>query len=409
MAGQFGGSRIGGVALSANGMTPQPFTSIPTGPLGALQLLITFGLISSGSSFALVVDTGGSAAAEGTDDLDLLLGAIFGKHSLFADTATMQGNEVFSRWRTFLGSVNVRDFVGNLLTGSTVPASNASAKTFQVIVQFPWDLRDQFVDGAMFHQGSTRISQGRFEFNVGTTLTPTVVLANGTAVVSGLSVQTFPKACGGTENDIAPTWQMTSPTGIQTVYAFDATQRLFVALQSLPSSVGLTLPIDIGPYERTPAGQFAAYYQAEQLVYGGFDITQRCTPLLYVGRTRRFQDFLANLGDQLSIDAASTNLSTLSLIDVKMLPTSPSTVQQVGQVIGAGGAVSSATIAPPSGQAVPAALGSLAPTRIIPGRVNSKTATVSGNPGQLAANHANRIAKSGQLAQVMKVFKRTGS
>lgn len=409
MAGQFGGGRIGGVALTAGGMTPQPFTALTRGPIGSLQLLVTFTLISTGSTFVLVVDTGSSAASEGTDDLDIIMNAIYTKLSLYADSQTLQGNEGMPRWRTWLGVANIRDFIGNLLNGSSVPASGGTAKTFQLIIQFPYSLRDYFADGDVWHQGSTRLRDGRFEHTIGSSLTPNVVLANGTATVGGLSIQVFPKACGGTENDVAPTWQLTSPTGVQTVYDLDSTQRCFLAFQQTAGTVGLTLPIDVGPYDRTPAGQFQAYYQAENLVYSGFDATQRCLPLLFIGRTRTFQDFLANLGEVVHIDAASTNLSTLSLIDVKVLPVSPSGAQNVAQVVGAGGPISAATIGPPSGQAVPTALAHLAPTRYVPGQSGAKNATTLAHPAAAAGAQSNKVARAGHLANVLKVFKRSGT
>lgn len=402
---QFGGGRLGGVALSAGGLVEQNFLNMPVGPIALLYLIFAFSLKSSGSSFTLVIDTGSSAAAEGTDDMDLLLNALMTTLTIYADPQSLQGAMSLPQWRTVLGLFNIRDFDGSLTNGSTVPSSGSSATAFTVAVPIPYDLSNYFFDGSVFHQGSTRLSLGEFDYTSGASLTPSVVCANGTAVVSAYSISVFAQAGRGTEHDVGAVWQVKRLLNLPTVYDFDVGERLGM-LMTTPASTNGASAVNVGPYELWTPAQFQAQYQSEQLWQGsGFDITARCTPILWIARNRRLQDFLSSLGESIRVDVVS-GLSALSVYDIKALPASPDLVQQVSTKVGAGGPVSTATLSPPSGQNVPSAIQPLANQRILPGQINATNVTTHSGPTGAASAQATNVAQAGALAQTLNLFKR---
>lgn len=402
---QFGGGRLGGVALQAGGLVEQNFLNMPPGPVGVLYLIFSMSLKSSGSSFTAVVDTGSSAAAEGTDDLDLLLNTLMTNLTIYADPDSLQGSLTLPQWRTVLGLFNIRDFDGSFTNGFTVPASGGSATAITIAVPIPYSLKNYFADGDAFHQGSNRLRLGEFDYTSGSSLTPSVVLANGTAVVSGYSISVFVQAGGGDENDVGAVWQVKRLLNLPTVYDFDQGERLGM-MSTTPAATWAASAVNIGPYELWSPAQFQAQYQADQLYQGsGFDITARCTPILWIARTRRFQDFLASIGSATRIDAVS-GVSSVSVYDVKAMSPTPNLMQTLAQRVGSGGAVSSATIAPPSGTAVPAVLAGLSQTRLIPGRIAAQNVKTYSNPATVGAVHAQGIQKQGALAQTLKLFKR---
>lgn len=402
---QFGGGLLGGVALAAGTMTPQPFTALPVGPVAALLCLISFTLISTGGGFALVVDTGGASAAEGTDDMDIFLTNMFSNVQLYADPDTSQANFDLVKLRTILGYFNVKDYGGSFVNGATVPAAGGGAKAFNIAIQIPYALKNLMPhDGAMFHQGSTRLKTGRLEITSGASLTPNLVFAGGTATVGGMKWETMPLAGSGTENDVAPIWQVTRPGNTLTVYDFDPGDYLFIASQSLAAAIG-DKPIIIGPYENLRPSMFVNQFQDEQLTYGGFDVTNRCTPLMWVNRHRRFEDMMATVGEVVHVDFTQTSIAQPSWITAKLLPVSPKLSQAIAQTVGAGGTVSAAPIAPPSRGPIPSVLAHLSPQRIVPGSVAAAGAT-SHSPASLASAQGAKLARASAQHALLKGFKR---
>jgi hypothetical protein len=402
---QFGGGRLGGVALQAGGLVEQNFVNMPVGPIDILYLILSFSLISTAAAFTAVVDTGSSAAAEGTDDMDLLLNALMTTLTIYADPQSLQGALSLPQWRTVLGLFNIRDFDGSFINGSAIPISTGTAAKFTVAIPIPYNLKNYFHDGGTFHQGSDRMKLGEFDYQSGASLTPTVVLANGSAVVSAYSQAVFAQAGNGTEHDVGPVFQVKRLLNLPTVYDFDAGERLGM-LMTTPASTNAATAINVGPYELWSPAQFQAQYQADQLYQGaGFDITARATPIIWIQRTRRFQDFLATLGESIRVDIVS-GLSALSVYDIKVLTAGAPLIQQLSQSIGAGGAVSVATLSPPSGQNVPPAISTLANQRILPGSINAANVTVQASPAAAAGAQATKVAQAGALANTLKLFKR---
>lgn len=403
--GQYGGGKLGGVALQAGGMVPLPFTAMPSGPIAALLLILTFSLVSSGAGFNLTVDTGSSAASEGTDDTDILINSLLPNLQLYSDPATSQANFGTQAWRTWLGFANVHDFEGTFANGVAIPATGNSAKALSIAMVIPYSMHNSIFDGEAFHQGSTRLKTGRLEFTAGASLTPSPVLVNGTAVVSNFAVNVFPIAGAGTENDVGALWSVTRPANTQTIYDLDPADYVFVALQSLLASIGSGKPILIGPFENWSPDAFIAKYQADQLTAGGYDITARCTPLLTMDRHRRFGDMVATSGQVIHADLSNTSLTSGSWIFGKLISPSPALLQDLAQKVGAGGAVSIAPIRPPSGLAVPQLLGHIAPQRLVPGAVSAAGIT-TGSPAKVGQTQGAKIQGANYLAQVAKNFGR---
>ena len=102
---QFGGGNMGGVALVAGNDATKDFRNVHKGPVEYFLIAISFALLSTSTAFALVIDTEGSAAAEGVDDLDLILNSVFARltmlwdptHMAFALAPELRGTEMMRR------------------------------------------------------------------------------------------------------------------------------------------------------------------------------------------------------------------------------------------------------------------------------------------------------------------------
>lgn len=406
---QFGGGRLGGVPLVAGGMVPQDFRALPRGPIAALFLTISFSLISSAAAFNLAVSTGASAAAEGADDMDIILDALFTSLTWYADEDHQVGSLKPSQWRTILGALNVRDFEGTMADAASVPISTGTPKAFKVTMTLPVSLQRYFKDGSIFMNGSRRLSTGRMEYNAGATLTPSVVLAHGTAAVSAVGVSITPETGAGTEDDVGLLWRVKRNANLPTVYAFDDQLRILIA-DVTPAASNAVTNYKIGDYEMWAPSDFQAKYQGERLITSGFDSTARCTPLAWLDKDTTLLDFNAHLGKQIHLDAVS-GVSSLALYDVVAIPAPATTIQKVSQRVGSGGSVSLEHITPPSlppFTKIPSALGPLLPVRITPGNsgVVGPGASKAGSPADAAAATAQKQIASARATSVYKLFGR---
>lgn len=392
---QFGGGNMGGVNLVASNDATQDFRNTPKGPIDYFLLTIGFSLLSTGAAFALVVDTEGSAAAEGVDDLDLILNAVFLRLTMLWDP----GHQAFAltpaQLRTILGLFNQRDFLGTMDNADQVPVSTGSATAFSIVLKIPVALIDYFDDGNIFRNGSTRLSTGSMIYSCKSSLTPNVVLANGTAAVSGMSVSMAGFNGAGSEHDVGMTWTVKRPANLPTQYAMAEGIRLAV-LDSNPVDTSAVTNWVVAGYAQllTPA-QLGARYQGNRLRAGGFDITKRATPLLYVERERQFHDWLGHKGRDLEINAVS-GVSSLTVYDVLAISPPPAVVADVSREAGKGGPVTivrptPATIQP--GTPIPPALQDLVPFRIQPGRL-SDGGTGQAQKTQGPADVASEVVKN---------------
>lgn len=400
---QFGGGRMGGVPLNAGGEVQQPFTNIPQGPISRILLKVAFSLLSTAAAFAMVVNTTASAAAEGVDDLDLLLNAMFTSLRLFWDPNSIAGTLTPAQWRTVLGLFNQRDFTGTVVNGVSVPISSGSAKALYVTLTFPVTLDMYFDDGAIFANGSARLKTGAMAYTSGASLTPTVVLANGSAVVSGLSIDLKTESGAGTSGDIGHLWRVQRRLNLSNVYTFEERVMRLALLDILPAATNPGGPTNVGPYELWTPDVFATRYQGERLNAGGYDVTARCTPYLWVEKSRKFLDFAATSGDELRIDITS-GVSSVGVYDIQAIPPDSSQVQAVATHVGGGGETHVTHPAPaslPPGYPIPAALAHLLPIRV---QAGSAPTTAGG----AATNHAtaqgvaNAAAKRQAVGQAAK-------
>lgn len=404
---QYGGGRMGGVALPASGTVTQNFSNIPKGPVSRLFLTLTLSLISTAAAFAAVVSTAGSAAAEGVDDLDLLLNAIFNFFTLYWEAGNQCGSLTPAQWRTVLGLFNQSDFSGGFLNGTSIPVSTGSAKQVNIVLPIPVSLENYFEDGGIFANGSNRLETGQLDYNI-KALTPTVVMANGSAVVSGLSVSLLAESGAGTENDIGHTWKVNRQANLSTVYQFGPGMRIAL-LDAAPAPSNACTAYNVEDFQLWTPTAFQTKYQQERLNFGGYDVTQRCTPLLWIGRNRKFTDFVAQLGVAPKVDAVS-GVSSLTVYDIVSVPPAPAAIERVSTKAGGGGQVTITHPTPrslPPGTPIPAELAPLLPVRVMPGTPAGGANTgVAATPAGAAAAQTKKQLNSSRLTFFGRAFGR---
>jgi hypothetical protein len=373
-----------------------------------MYLTVAMSLKSSGSAFTGVVDTGESAASEGTDDLDLLLNALLTSIAFYPEAETLAGTLTPAQWRTVLGFMNGRDFDGTLKNSFSVPSSVSSAAAYKVIIPFPVSLEQLFEDGNIFSNGSQRLMTGRFEYQVGASLTPSVVLANGTAAVSAFSLALTAETGAGTEADVGNLWKVVRSLNLPTVWQFSDQIRVGL-LDTNPVATNPVTTYNITNYDMWGPSDFGGKYQAERLNPTGYDVTARCTPVQWIEPKRTIQDFAAYIGQVTKVDATSGS-SSLSFYDIVVLPTSALAVQRVSQQVGAGGSVDTSHPSPkslPPGSAVPGALQSFLPVRIAPAGTASGggSVTTHSNAQSAGASALAKQANTARTGQAIKIFR----
>lgn len=404
---QYGGGRMGGVALAAGGTVVQNFLNMPVGPVEALILTISVALKSSAAAFAAVVSTSGSASAEGIDDMDLILNALFTLLTMNVDPSTPVGTLTPAQWRTILGLLNQRDIYSTFTNGVSVPISSGSATTFKFMVRLPISLQQYFVDGGIFRNGSQRMKAGDIQYTMASSLTPTVVCANGSAVVqAGMSVAIEPEFGAGSEADIGMTWNVKRLSSLPTSYDLGEGMRLAILDTTAVASSAVS-SFQVGNYNLWQPSSFGAKYAAERLAAGGYDITARCTPLVWIEPNRKFMEFLAMLGAANKIDAVS-GVSSLTVYDVRAIGAAPDQVARVATQVGGGGPTTQAAPTPaslPPGTAIPAALQGFLPTRILPGSIGSGSQLrAAATPNQAAEQVVRRDLQTKKASGFLAMF-----
>jgi len=403
MSRQLGGQSLGSFALAAGGQIVLPFYPMPDGHVDVMYLTIGFSAKSSAAAFAAVVSTGTSAASEGTDDLDLILNALFPGHSMYYDASTdMFVNHSSAQARTLLGLTQVRDFAGNFTNGVSIPISSGSATAFNVVIAIPISLRRMFAHGKIFGQGSARLKTGRYQLLVGASLSPSVVLANGTAAISAVTATMYVKNGIGTPGDIGPTLNCTRVLSQPTVPLLDSQIRLAL-LDILPAGTNATTAYNINDLLLVTPAVLQAEYQDNQFVLGNaFDVTARCTPLLWTPYDRNLLDFTA-VTQQKNFVQATSGVTSISYYDITMRPTTSAVATHVATQIGGGGSVALSHPSPlPPGTQIPSGLAALFPTRISSGAQAPAGSTKAAAP-TAAGNAAN--AKTSAMQRVQSLLK----
>lgn len=404
MTGQFGGNKIGGPSLANSTMVPQDFRSFPSGSVRDVFITINMSVRNNANATTqLSISTGSSAASEGTDDLDLIANAVFTNLTMLWDTETQAFSLTPAQLRTVLGLFNIRDFTGaifGLTAANSVPASASSAKATSLVIDVPVSLKKYFEDGDIYKNGSLRLADGQLQYTGGANITGTtaVVCANATINVTAVSLNVYILLGAGSEGDVGHVWKVERKASVQTVYKFDP--RLRIALLDVsPAASNAVSSYNVGPYGLIDPTTLAAKYQMDKLpANSGFDITFRCTPLLYLDNNRKFADLAAMLGSITGIEAVS-GVTSLTLYDITDIPPTPQAVASVSQIVGAGGGVSVSYPTPsslPPGTAVSGALQSHLPQRIQPGSAGGVMVPNAASAGLRQANGLQKTHAFGQ-------------
>jgi hypothetical protein len=408
-SGQFGGGKVGGVSLAAATMVPQDFRAMPH--VCVRDLLLTVNLSVKNAAAAttnLVISTGASAASEGTDDLDLILNAIFTNLTMFWDEDTMAFSLSPAQLRTVLGLFNQRDFAGSvqaLTVANSVPATGSSAKAVTVVINIPVSLKKYFEDGDIFKNGSRRLSGGSIQYTCGSSLTPSVVCANATIAVSGVSVNLYALAGSGTEDDVGNLWKIERKASLPTIYEFDGRPRLAMLDVTVAGS-NVVSAYNIGPFGLVDPTTLQGKFQIESLPQGGFDITNRCTPLITMDRWRKFLDFQAMMHAVTKIEAVS-GVSSLTLYDVTAIVPSEQAVANVAQRAASGGPVQIEHPTPsslPPGTSIPASVAHALPVRVRPAGSphGGGSLHVAANPQAAAARVTANKGVAARIGNVLR-------
>lgn len=399
--GQFGGGIMGGVSLQAGSDNIQNFRNMRPGPVSALLIKLGFSIKSTAAAFALVIDSGSSAAGEGVDDLDLLSNAMYAAFTLLWDQFTQAFNLTPAQVRTILGFLNLRDLLSTLVNGTSCPVSSGAVLAASITLWVPVQLGALIADGNMFSNGSARLSLGQMNYKTGSSLGPTVVLANGSAVVSAMTTDIKPQSGAGDEGDVGPVWQASNPSGIQTVYNFPAGHPYLAVLDRSPAATNAASGISIGEFENLDPTYFAQLYEQLRIqASSGYDVTARCTPYLWPTPNSKFEDMVARFGQGAPRIQIASGVTDFDAYVIQVLSPDQSVVGAVSQVITAGGPVAQTPITPQTrapGAAVHAGHASFLPVRIQPAAFAGGAAMKSLSPTAAAS----QAGAAGQKRQTL--------
>ena len=365
-----GGARLQAPALVAGSMAQVNLRDMDPGYVDCFYVHLGYGLLSTGAAFNASVSSG---AAEGADDLDKLLNAFFSSTSLYWESGNVAWNGLTpAQLRTALILFNRKDLLGTFINGVSVPISSGAATTFRTTLRIPVSLAAYFTAGDVFGSGTDRMVDGRFEFNVGPSLTPTVVLANGSAVVSGLQLTMEVQYSDGDRSDTGPTWRIRRPANLKaTGEKFPAATRIGLFDMTANAATHVTAYSFLG-YRNTSVAAMFSRFQSERLNDGGgYDLTARGIPLIFAGKDSQLVDF-SNVAEAEWTWDVITSDSALTVMEIWSVGADSATASAVATKVagGAGAPVTVNTIrsngqAP--GQALPSTLAGMVKTRATPG------------------------------------------
>ena len=370
-------------------------TDMPRGlPISRIIQRISFNLISTGGAFSLAVDTAGSAAAEGTDDLDVLLNALFALWYFEWSAGNPVGSAMTpAQWRTIFGCLNRRDFEGSFTNGASVPISSGSAKSFYVDIAFPVSLAFMFRGGGLTTRGTDSMRSATWQYTAGASVTPSVVLTNGTAAVSGLVISQVLFGGNGLGSDVGASWNITRRS-IDLPYNFPQALRLAM-IDTTPESSYNGAAISIWDYVNAAAKDFTTAFQQDILgVAGGaYDFSARGLPYYVLGPDDGLEALAARYGQPTTLQVASGFTSTTVYDLILQEPHAP-TVAHVGQQVSPGANVAISRVLPNNSGPIPPELEHFLPVRVQPAAAAGLSATIHVNP-QTAAS---AVAKTNTIA-----------
>jgi len=404
---QFGGGPIGTVNLAAGGENPLSFLNMPDGPMTGFDLSLGVTIKSTGSSFAAVVDTGSSMAAEGVDDIDLLTAAVYSKLNYFWDDTETAFNMGPASIRTVLAFFELRDIISTLLNGGTIPASGSGAATFTFDFYVPVQLNHLIRDGNLFANGSERLKNGTLFLNTNNSITPNVVLANGTAAISANIVRAVARGGTGDAGDVGNVWTALRTLGLPTTYNFTLDRPRLALLDVEPVASNDASGISIGPYEPLNPSDFGNVFTGVKLAAFGnaANILARVTPYIYPDPGSTVDDMVARLLQGKPRMQIASGVSSFGVYDIQVIEPDAATHQQVATQVGGGGAVDTAPVKPhsvPVGTKVPAQIATFLPRRIAPPGQLGSVATKVASAGQAGTNAAKRTSNNQTLLSLAK-------
>lgn len=367
---EFGGGPIGSVNLAAGGENPLSFRDMPEGPCSAVQLSIGLSIVSTAGAFSAVFDTGSSFAGEGVDDVDLLTNAVYSKLNWFIDKHETPFNLSPAQLRTTLAVLELRDIISTLLNGASIPATGQPVKVVLFTLRIPVQLNHMVEDGNLFANGSERMKTGTLFAVTNSSITPTVVLANGSAVVSANIFRAIADGGVGDKGDVGMTWSMLRQLGLPTVHNFELDRpRLFLA-DVLPVASNPASAISIGDYESLNPSDFAGMFVAQRLqaMGGAADLTGRITPYIWPSPHSRVDDIIARLLKGPPRLVVAAGITSIGVYDLQVIGASESAQAGVATNVGGGGDVTVQNLKPqslPNGARVPAGVARFLPKRIV--------------------------------------------
>ena len=390
-----GTSRLAGPALQAGAVSQVQLRDLDPGYVDCLRIHVAFGLVdhaNPGAPFALAVSNG---AAEGVDDCDLLLNGLFTNLSLYWESGNVAFNGLTpAQLRTWLIAANRRDIEGTLTNARQVPAHAGPALAIRATLTIPVSLRQYFDDGDVTGRGSHSLESGRIEFLSTASLTPAIVLTNGTADVSGLSVTIGVQYGDGDASDCGATWRVRRILGLKAQSErFVAATRIFMA-DVLTSATNTATAYSFLGFRNASPADLGSRFQSDRLQDGGgYDLTTRCTPLLFPSKKTQIADF-ANVASASFVWDVITPAATIGVYEAWLVDRDPSVAAAVAATIGKGGSVSHQAIYPrsiPTGGTIPGHLANIVKIRMAQGR---GAGALSSSPVALATAVANTNAKA---------------
>lgn len=408
---QRGQVNLGGVGLSAGVPNVKTFLdSMPKGiPVGRIAQRFAFTLISTAAAFNLAVDSQGSAAAEGVDDTDILLNALFSQWYYEWSAGKPVGSSMTpAQWRTIFGAISRRDFEGSFANGISVTATGGTPRALYIDVLFPVSMATMFQGGGMTTRGSDAMRTASWQYSAGSSLTPTVVLTNGSAIVGGLSISLVLYGGLGTGGDVGPTWQITRRNSLPLPYDFPEANRLAL-LDTTPGSSYSGAAISFWDYVNAAPADFTTRFQSDILGVSGavYDISARVLPYYIIKPDDSVNILSTRYGKPTRLEVASGITST-SVYDLTLEEPHAATVATVGQTVGGGGAVATTRVQPHGlDEGLAETLMHLAPIRIAPAAAASKGSNVHANAQSAASGVADSNAKAaGVKASIGSLFGR---
>jgi hypothetical protein len=391
-----GNSRLAGPALVAGNASEVDLRDVDPGYIDCFRVRMNFTLcdtVNPGAGFAAVVLNG---AAEGVDDTDRLLNAMYQNLSLYWESGNVAYNGLTpAQLRSMLIAMNRRDLEGNFVNGSLIPVHAAPA-AFSITLSVPVSLRQFFDDGDVFGSGSHRMESGRFEFFSAATLTPTVVLANGSADVGGQSITISVQYGDGDASDMGATWRARRVLGLKAQSErFVGATRIFMA-DVLPVAANTNTAYSFLQYRNTSPRDFADRFQSERLNDGGgYDLTARLTPLLFPSKRSTLDDFTNVASASFVWDVTGPNVN-LGIYEIWAVDRDARVAAEVNATVGKGGNTNATHIYPrsiPEGGNIPAHMANLVKIRVRQGA----------GKGEAVANptaFASKVAKTNTSAAV---------